>query len=241
MQCPQCRSLTDCGNTSFSTANNQIKCYHCQSNIIIPPALSAIFSIRLPQETTIPAYESITPEESTLNLHSTYPEYNKNNQIHPQYSSAFGRWATAISGMLAIFILQYAYFMRNDLARHDVLRPWLEKLCILANCEIPMKKDVSKIILINRDIRSATDNKNILQVNITLKNIAPFAQPFPKVQLSFSDINGNRIAYRRFDPGEYLSKQIDMDKGMLPQVPVIASLQLLDPGEHAITFEFEFY
>ena len=131
--------------------------------------------------------------------------------------------------------------MRNELARHTILRPWLEQLCILASCEIPMRKDIKHIIILNREIRGTADNKKILQVNITLKNIAAHIQPFPKIQLTFSDINGNKIAHRRFTPDEYLASQIDQSKGMKPQVPVIASLQILDPGRNAVTFQFEFF
>jgi len=241
IQCPQCRTLTDCSTISFSSAENQTKCQHCQAAINVPPALSAIFSNNSHQASAIPIDGFFTPEESSPIIPPGFSELHKNNQAPSQQSLNFSRWATAISGLLVIFILQYAYFMRDDLARHDVLRPWLEKLCSLAACKIPMKKDISKIILVNRDIRSSSDNKKILQVNITLKNIASHVQPFPKMQLGFYDINGNRIAYRLFNPGEYLSKQIDINKGMMPQVPVIASLQILDPGEHAITFEFEFF
>ena len=159
--------------------------------------------------------------------------------IYSGYPSAW--WILGILTLLLVFILQYSYFMRNELARHTVLRPWLERLCVLALCEIPMRKDLKNIIILNREIRGDTDNKNILQVNITLKNIAPYSQPFPKIQLTFSDINGNRIAYRRFTPDEYLSKELDQRKGMQPQVPVLASLQILDPGRNAVTFEFEFF
>jgi hypothetical protein len=182
-----------------------------------------------------------TSPETVLPMDSNIPDISDNYQIPSGSGYPSGWWMIAILALLLVFILQYGYFMRNKLALHVVLRPWLEQLCKVAECEIPMRKDVKRIILINREIRSATDNKNILQVNLTLKNIATFVQPFPKIQLTFSDISGNKIAYRRFVPDEYLSKQIDITKGMKPQVPVIAGLQILDPGKNAVTFVFEFF
>lgn len=168
-------------------------------------------------------------------------ELPQNNQPPSYPLHHTGRWATAILGLLIAFVLQYSYFMRDELARHVALRPFLEKLCILASCEIPMRKDISKIIIINRDIRSAMEDGHILRVNITLKNIASHVQPYPQMQLSFSDLGGKKIASRRFDPDEYLSKQIAINEGMMPLIPVVAHLEILDPGEQATTFEFEFF
>jgi len=168
-------------------------------------------------------------------------ELTQNNQPPSHRLHHTGRWATAIMGLLIVFVLQYGYFMREELARHTVLRPLLERLCILASCEIPMRKDISKIIIVNRDIRSAMDSKHILGVNITLKNIASHVQPYPQMQLNFSDLSGKIIAGRRFDPDEYLSAEMDINEGMMPQIPVIAHLEILDPGAQATTFEFEFF
>ena len=242
IQCPHCRTLNECDDApSLSSDEKYLRCHHCRAAINIPPALSAIFANPLRRAIPIPVPDDdIT--ESALNTELHYSEFTKSDQIHPRHASASGWWIMFILGLLAIFTMQYGYFMRNDLARHDMLRPWLEKLCVLAACEIPMKRDISKIIIINRDISSIPDTENILQVNITLENTASYIQPFPKMQLSFSDINGRKIASRRFKPDEYLSEQLlEVNKGMPPQVPVIASLQILDPGEQAITFEFEFF
>jgi len=240
IQCPQCRTLNDYNDALLTTAVDRIQCQYCQATLHVPLILSAIYSNTLHQAQVTPASVDMTPD-SVVIAPPGYLELLENNQLHPGRASSSGWWFAAILGILAVFILQYAYFMRDNLAHHIVLRPWLEKLCILTGCEIPMRKDISKIIIINRDIRSASDMNNILQVTITLKNIAPHIQPYPKMQLSFSDINGNKIASRRFNPGEYLSKQTDSNKGMMPQVPVIANLQIIDPGELATTFEFEFF
>ena len=239
IQCPYCRTINEYDHTS-DLSGDKINCHHCRAIIQISPVNKAIFSSLLHQTTAIHA-SSEEPIQDVFLADADILELNNDYQlpVYRGYPSAW--WILAILALLLVFILQYSYFMRNDLARHAVLRPWLERLCTIAACEIPMRKDTKNIIILNREIRGASDNKNILQVNITLKNIAPYSQPFPKIQLTFSDINGNRIAYRRFTPDEYLSKELDQRKGMQPQVPVLASLQILDPGRNAVTFEFEFF
>jgi hypothetical protein len=162
------------------------------------------------------------------------------DQTYSQLARPSRWWTVGILGLLVIFILQNAYFLRDDLSRHEVLRPWLEKLCMVAACDIPLRRDLSKVIIVNREVHNIPNKQDILQMHITLKNIAPYVQPFPLIMLTFYDIDGHEIAYRRFRPEEYLSHQIDFEKGMKPQLPVIADLQILDPGETAITYQFKF-
>jgi Protein of unknown function (DUF3426) len=241
VQCPRCRTLNEFDRSSLISDTNHTQCRSCSTIIDIPYVMSTISPMIIPHTTAIPPSDNLPPQTSRQYTYSEIPELRENSQLHAYTSSSFGWWITAILGLLIIFILQSTYFMRDDLARHDILRPVLEKFCGLAACKIPLRKDISKIIIVNREIHNATNTKNILQVNITLKNIASYIQPFPKMQLSFSDINGNRIAYRRFTPEEYLLKKTDVSEGMAPQIPVIANLKILDPGEHAIAFQFEFF
>jgi len=238
IQCPNCRTINEIEYTA-DVSNGKINCDHCEAIIRIPPLLDIISSTTMHQTTTIPA-PSNEPSDDTLLADTEIMKLNDDYQLPSgsRYPSAW--WIFAILALLVVFVLQYSYFMRNELAQHSVLRPWLERLCILSACEIPMRKDINKIIILNREIRGDTDNKNILHVNVTLKNIATYIQPYPKIQLTFSDINGNKIAYRQFTPDEYLSKQLVKASGMQPQVPVLANLQILDPGRNAVTFEFEF-
>jgi Protein of unknown function (DUF3426) len=239
IQCPNCRTINEVENHA-DVGNDMVNCNHCEAIIHTPQLLDDTSSISMRPPTTIPAPKGAPPEDRLL-ADTEIMNFNDNYQLPggSGYPSAW--WIIAILALLLIFVLQYSYFMRNELAQHTVLRPWLERLCILAACDIPMQKDINKIIILNREIHGDTDNKNILQVNITLKNIATYIQPFPKIQLTFSDINGNKIAYRQFSPDEYLSKQLVKTRGMQPQVPVLANLQILDPGRKAVTFEFEFF
>ena len=55
----------------------------------------------------------------------------------------------------------------------------------------------------------------------------------------FSDINGKKIAQRRFTPREYLHNSIDLAAGMTPDTPVRIELELVDPGKAAVNYEFQ--
>jgi hypothetical protein len=58
--------------------------------------------------------------------------------------------------------------------------------------------------------------------------------------VTFSNSTGTPIAARRFKPAEYLGKQVDVEAGMPPDKPVPIMLEIEDPGEEAVSFQFDF-
>jgi hypothetical protein len=77
-------------------------------------------------------------------------------------------------------------------------------------------------------------------ITATLVNTAPHPQPFPLVELTLSDLQGQIVALRRFRPAEYLSAQETAQNPMEPGVPAALKLEIRDPGSHALAFEFDF-
>ncbi len=136
--------------------------------------------------------------------------------------------------------LQYVYADRRELFRYPELQPWLERLCGLADCDLPPRRDTSRIELLNRNVYSHPNVGDALMITATLVNTAPHAQPFPLVQLSLSDLQGQIVALRRFRPPEYLSDDSMAEAPMEPGVPTTLTLEIRDPGSHALAFEFDF-
>jgi hypothetical protein len=78
-----------------------------------------------------------------------------------------------------------------------------------------------------------------------MKNNSYFAQPYPVMEIDFSDIRGDTVAARRFLPTEYLphnDQQIDNKQLHLlqPNTNTSFSLEVQDPGAQAMTYEFNF-
>ena len=150
-------------------------------------------------------------------------------------------WNTGVAVLLTIFVLQYGYFMRDDLARYPELRPWVQKLCDIAHCDIPMQQNVDLIKLTHRDITIHPRVKGALLINAVFVNNASFTQPFPLMQITLSDMNGRVIAKRRFQPTEYLDADVNIRRGMSSNNPVQIVLEIADPGKDAVNFEFNFF
>lgn len=147
-------------------------------------------------------------------------------------------WAIGSIALMLVFVLQAVYFTRNDLARDPKLRPWLETACAYVGCEINRPSETAKIEILGWDVRSHPVAAKALVANTTLINNARFAQPYPLLELRFSDINGTPLAQRRFKPREYLPAGTDFQAGMPPDIPMQVELELMDPGSAAVNFEF---
>lgn len=157
-----------------------------------------------------------------------------------------GRWKSALLTGIALLLLlllglQHAWFKPAEvLAGYPQARPWLEKFCAFSGCRVPDRRKPSKIQMLARDVRVHPRFEGALLVSATLVNVAPQAQPYPRLQFSVFNVNGETVASRVFEPGEYLSQDLDAEGDMLPGKPLQIALELLAPGEAAVSYEFQF-
>ncbi|MGE6823588.1 DUF3426 domain-containing protein [Pseudomonas soli] len=141
------------------------------------------------------------------------------------------------AGLLAF---QYVWFHFDEMARQDQYRPWFQQLCPMFGCQVPTRVDISRIKSSNLVVRSHPDFKGALIVDAIIYNRAPFAQPFPLLELRFADLNGQLIASRRFKPSEYLSGELAGRGEMPSQTPIHIALDILDPGPKAVNYSLSF-
>jgi len=141
------------------------------------------------------------------------------------------------AGLLAF---QYVWFHFDELARQDQYRPMFQQLCPMFGCEVPTRVDIGRIKSSNLVVRSHPDFKGALIVDAIIYNRAPFAQPFPLLELRFADLNGQLIASRRFKPSEYLSGELAGRGEMPSQTPIHIALDILDPGPKAVNYSLSF-
>lgn len=150
-------------------------------------------------------------------------------------------WGVGGVCLMVVFLLQTVYFKHDDLAKNASLRPWIESFCKTLSCEVSLPSEVKKLELIGQDIRSHPEVASALKVSTTIINNATYPLAYPLLQITFSDINGQPVAERKFKPKEYLPIQTKFDKGMAPNTPIRIELEMLDPGSHAVNFEFDFF
>ncbi len=153
-------------------------------------------------------------------------------------------WGGGTLLLILLLVVQYAYIMRDDLSQDARLRPWLETMCAVAGCELPLLRDLESLHILQRRVMGHPEREDALMVRATLVNDAAFPQPYPEVRLRFLNAAGQVTAERWFKPQEYLEEQplrSQTEEGMPPMQPIAVRLDLVDPGEGAAeNFDIEF-
>jgi len=150
-------------------------------------------------------------------------------------------WGAIAAALLltALLIGQYLVSERYRLAATPALRPYLETACAALGCDLPLRHAPAKLDVLAREIRKHPNVDDALLVSATLLNSADFTQSYPVFEVAFSDVSGTPVAVRRFLPGEYL-KGVDPSKGIAPGQQVRLMLEIVDPGDRAVSFQFDF-
>lgn len=154
-------------------------------------------------------------------------------------------WSIGILILTATLIIEYAWFNRDQLNKIPELQAAINTLCQQVQCENLSIRDPANIELITRNVYSHPNRKSALMVNVTMKNNAANAQPYPVMQIYFSDIRGHTVAARRFWPKEYLATEYQQTNSeqpnlLQPNTSASISLEIQDPGKQAMTYEFNF-
>lgn len=89
-------------------------------------------------------------------------------------------------------------------------------------------------------VRSHPKAQNALVVDAMMTNLASFQQPFPLLELQFTDIDGQIIAGRRFSPSDYLAGELTGRSMMPAKQPIHISLDIIDPGSAAVNYQLRF-
>jgi hypothetical protein len=142
-----------------------------------------------------------------------------------------------LSVLLAFALgLQYAWFNMDRLAQVPEYRVWYKQACKRLDCDLPDYVNVSEVETVRLVVRSHTTVDRALAVDAILFNAASFRQPFPALQLTFSDLSGELIADRRFAPEDYLAGELTGLRYIPALTEVRLSLEIVDPGERAMNY-----
>ncbi|WP_231591882.1 DUF3426 domain-containing protein [Cellvibrio sp. pealriver] len=145
-------------------------------------------------------------------------------------------WPTLSCLALIALIVQVGWFKFDYFSRVEPYRTGYVFLCPYIGCQVPTLVDTSRIITSNLSVRTNKEVADALEVDVLIINNAPFEQPFPDLELVFTDINENNVAARRFKPEEYLGGEMAGQQLMPQNQKVYISLDLVDPGAEAVNY-----
>lgn len=166
------------------------------------------------------------------------PRKTANRPAYKRSSSSRNFLMLGITALVLLLLLQLLYSNRNWLAQQPWGAAFTRQACAVLGCELQTPRDVRQIRLLSRNVYSHPNTPGVLTISAAIQNDAPFRQPYPLVEVSFLDKENAVVALRRFMPEEY----IQGFGGELMQVgePDELILNIADPGEGAVRFQFRF-
>lgn len=150
------------------------------------------------------------------------------------------RWLiVAVIALAVLLVLQVLLADRARLAANAQWRPMLATLCSALRCELPPWREPAAFTLLQRDVRQHPTRPGVLRVSATFRNDARWPQPWPRLQLTLSDINGRPAGQRRFEAQEYLGgtpAQTELASGESATV----AMDILEPAPQIVAYDFRF-
>jgi predicted Zn finger-like uncharacterized protein len=121
-------------------------------------------------------------------------------------------WPFVLAALLLLIALggQIAHHYRAELAvTTPALRPLLESICEALDCEIPLPRHVELVSIEASDLQVDPAQGGALTLSATLKNRAAYAQAWPLLEITLTDVQDNAVLRRVLQPGEYLPAKAD--------------------------------
>lgn len=125
------------------------------------------------------------------------------------------RWPFALAAILLALGLagQATFHYRSELAvAFPFLRPSLLAFSHALDRTLPLPTRAELVSIETSDLQTDTARGNLLVLNATLRNRAPYGQAYPWLELSLTDTQDSAIARRVFAPKEYLLAKTPADQ-----------------------------
>jgi predicted Zn finger-like uncharacterized protein len=248
-ECPNCHTLFRVTASQLEMADGMVRCGYCNE------VFDAHADINVPDNKyQLDVFQDSAPSDVHQNDEPDHAAFfsGEANEIIPDdlrtesnpkpYSTlATAVWSLGILLLIGSLVAEYIWFHHPQLLQHARFEPLITRLCKHTDCSHLQMRDPSQIEMISRNVYTHPNEKDALMVSTTMVNHASYDQPYPQVQIDFSNVRGELIASRRFTPEEYL--QIDKEQlRLLPSGNAITfGLEIRDPGKEAITYEFSFH
>lgn len=122
-------------------------------------------------------------------------------------------WRNVLLALLAVLLLllllgQILFINRTRAsAEMPELRPAFEAICDVLGCGVPLPSDRQLIRTEWSELSFIPDHERLIQLNATLKNLAPYPQAFPLMEVTLKNASDQIMMRKVLLPQEYLKPQ----------------------------------
>ncbi|MEZ5543235.1 MAG: DUF3426 domain-containing protein [Pseudomonadota bacterium] len=255
--CPNCSVVFQVSAAQLGRAGGRVRCGECrqvysavdylyEDLAAVRAAVDAAGSLALTSEAARMGGIEVEPDveermtEPAAEMDALPPMLTGSSWEHRSLQGRDLFSLSAIAVLVVLLGMQWTFFNRVGLAADPAWRPALERFCAVLRCELPLRVDLSRLAILERDVRQHPVAAGALLINAAFENRADFTQPYPVFEVSFTDMAGNPVAMRRFRPAEYLRNGPDYNAGLPAHATVQVVLEVQDPGDKAVSYQFGF-
>lgn len=148
-------------------------------------------------------------------------------------------WFIAATAFSVLLIAQVLHHARETLARHPTFGPQLTRLYAAIGMPLEPQWQLQAYNIKQWGIVADPQDRGTLRVRASVTNGAPFAQPYPLLQLSLEDRFGGQVGARAFTPQEYLGNAAQATRLLAAGEAANVDLAIVDPGHDAVGFQFD--
>lgn len=162
------------------------------------------FSSETPDKASDKAVKPIVIEDLT-----TDPKFSGKKTKH-------NIWLSLLSILLLILAsLQSIYFMRTKLAaEYPQFKPFLVQACTSLNCKVALPQDLNLLVIDDSDMQEDENYQGVINFSSSLINNANYAQMYPNIELTLTNLDDQPVLRRLIKPAEYLQTKTDLSAGI---------------------------
>jgi predicted Zn finger-like uncharacterized protein len=263
-RCPQCQTVFRITAAQLKARDGMVRCGRCQNvfradeTLVERPAKTETkTSGSTRRRKTTPAGDRSIPPTPAFQAHpasgpetlpsatAAVPAEAAGTDTTPAPLDPFRRPRTraiywSLGNLLLVLLLlgQGVVFYGPELAREaPELRPAINSLCGFLPCRHSPAIDMRRLDLVETRVTPHPRYDRALHIQATLVNRAEYVQPYPQIEVSLIDSQGQLVARRAYGPREYLRNPETIRKGLPPQVAVNIQLDITSPGAQANGYE----
>lgn len=143
----------------------------------------------------------------------------------------------ALAGLLG----QYLWFERATLASQPALAPFYQLACQRLPCDLNANQGLENLRPAQVILRPHQQFTDLISLAIRIRNEAAFAQPYPAIEVSFTDLKGNLVSRRTFQPAQYLGTANSKSTRLPAGLDIEVNLPLTTPGPEAVSYEIRLH
>ncbi|GAA5783889.1 DUF3426 domain-containing protein [Chitiniphilus shinanonensis] len=144
-------------------------------------------------------------------------------------------WPPLTLLLLLALLAQTGLRYRNTLATDF---PWLRaplvQACDYVGCSMPLPRNATLLRSDYSELTYVPDHGNLIQLSASVRNLAPYTQALPTLELTLTDDAEQVVAKKRFTPAQYLAPD-DKQRTELPPNDELRAFLQLDIGELSST------